>query len=779
MSKVVSKQEEKTFNPTSYDVSDWGSSYYQNPGNALYGTSSTSYARFTLRNTSYVAYYFFDVSNIPNNAELISVECKVKGYVSNSSYYPQIRLYSGDTAKGSATSITSTTSGGTIYTLNVGNWTLEELTEAKLAITVYRQSTQNSRYAYIYGADLIITYSYNDTVFEITSTLSTNKVSSINPAGVTEVSSGDNYELIINANSLDDVKIEDNGTDVTSQIIRHDVKTFVESYPASYTTGGNWSNGSNRMSECIGESAETTNTSASASNYATSGNTAYADYTFDFSDIPSNAEITSITVKCKGKRESNTTDSTHVAKIQLYSGDTVKGSAEEFSSTSVEVLELSNVGTWTRSELNDAKLRFTVAYYGGIIYGATWTVNYSVPDGNQYYWTYTLTNVNDDHLIVVSDSIIEIPDEDPTLNYYSLTISSINAITTPGRGTIRVEEGSNKQIVIEPSETQLTLITDNGVDITNQLVLHSGGSPTYTVNNIAAADYYFNLNSTTGYYVSNNDGVSTSAALARINFSLPVKCLVTIQYINYSEATYDYGIFGNIDSSLGTSYSVDSNAYKILSADSDNTSTPQTLTYEIEAGEHFIDVKYRKDQYTDDNYDNLQFKVLSVTELESNNYYTYDLTNITQDHSLIFIFGDVTYYFVNSSGTNAKLFPSGSLVYLPDDVYTLTIVPNDYSYNASIIDNNVDVSSSLERKEQVVTKDGITTTVVNYIYKINSVNQNHNLVINCFDSSNVFIKLNGEWITVNKIYKKVNDRWEEQPMTLDLNKVYKTKIPNS
>lgn len=779
MSKVISKQEAKTFNPVSYDVSEWGSSYYQNPGNATDGISSTSYARFTLRNTNYVAYYTFNVSNIPSGAELISVECKVKGYVSNSSYYPILQLYNGNTAKGSTTNITSTTSGGTVYDLNVGNWTLEELSDVKLAIKVSRGSTNQNRYAYIYGSDLIITYTYNAVVYEITSTLSTNKVNSISPAGVTELSYGDDYELIINAASIDEIKVEDNGVNVVALLVQHEVQTSNESYPVSYTTGGNWSSGSNRMSTCIGQSADTTTTSASASNYASNGSTAYADYTFDFSSIPSNAEITGITVKCKGKRESNTTDSTHVARVQLYSGDTVKGSSEEFSSTSVEVLELSDVGTWTRSELDDAKLRFTVAYYGGIIYGATWTVNYSVPGGNQYYWTYTLTNVNDDHLIVVSDSIIEIPDEDPTLNYYSLTISSINATTTPGRGTIRVEEGSNKQIIIEPSETQLTLITDNGVDITNQLVLHSGGNPTYTVSNIAAADYYFNLNSTTGYYVSNNDGVANSAALARINFNLPVRCLITIEYINYSESTYDYGIFGNVDSSLGTTYSVDSNAYKVLSTDSDNTSAPQTLTYEIEAGEHFIDVKYRKDQYTDDNYDNLQFKVLSVTELESNNYYTYDLTNITQDHSLIFIFGDVTYYFVSSSGTNAKLFPSGSLVYLPGDVYILTIVPNDYSYNASIIDNNVDVSSLLERKEQVVTKDGVTTTVVNYIYKINSVNQNHNLVINCFDSSNVFIKLNGEWITVNKIYKKVNDRWEEQPMTFDLNKVYKTKIPNS
>jgi hypothetical protein len=66
------------------------------------------------------------------------------------------------------------------------------------------------------------------------------------------------------------------------------------------------------------------------------------------------------------------------------------------------------------------------------------------------------------------------------------------------------------------------------------------------------------------------------------------------------------------------------------------------LNYEIDAGEHYIDVKYGKDQSSDSGNDSLQFK-LEIETLESNNNYTYTLNNISGSHSLIFVFGDVTY----------------------------------------------------------------------------------------------------------------------------------------
>ena len=144
---------------------------------------------------------------------------------------------------------------------------------------------------------------------------------------------------------------------------------------------------------------------------------------------------------------------------------------------------------------------------------------------------------------------------------------------------------------------------DNGVDITNQL---QGNIPsnTYTVAD-RSTTYGFDLNNN-GYYESNNQGQSNSAAVARVTFTLETPCLVTFSYINYAEATYDYGIFGQIDTALGTTYTADSGAYHTCNASSSNTSAVQTLTYEISAGTHYIDIKYRKDQMQDDNNDSLQ-----------------------------------------------------------------------------------------------------------------------------------------------------------------------------
>jgi len=136
----------------------------------------------------------------------------------------------------------------------------------------------------------------------------------------------------------------------------------------------------------------------------------------------------------------NSSQSQERAEFQAYSGSTAKGSLSEFTSTSNTTITLS-AGTWTRTELNNAAVHFTIGYYGGLIVGITWTVTYTVSATD--YYTYTLTNVNADHTLVLGPAgAFEPPEEDPTYTYYSITTSSLNATTDP-RGTIRVVEGSN------------------------------------------------------------------------------------------------------------------------------------------------------------------------------------------------------------------------------------------------------------------------------------------------------------------------------------------------
>ena len=794
MSQQININDSKTFVPSGYTgASNISVSTSTNPpSNAYSDHTSTTYAQLTTSSTSTVGYIYFtfQVSGIPANATITGVSCQAKIRINNTSRVTNTsaRLYANTTAKGSSQSFSSTSTSNVI-TINGGtSWSSSELSNMRLRIAGQKGSSNNSGYIYFYGATLTINYSIQGTQYDITATLSTDAVSSIDPAGLTQLIEGSSYELSIYADSIDDFKVEDNGTNVTTQLVEHTTAPSgtVSAVPGTMSTGFSAS-GCNfytsssttttaRLQDPIGHTAESP-ASQPYSNQWTyvkdGGNnsaTGWAIYDFDFSSIPEDATITSVSVKVYGAKEDTSTSSQSKSMIGLYSGNTRKSTEQEFTSSTPYIMTISSPGTWTRAELQNAKLRHTVAYYGGWTGGATWTVQYTV--ASTTYWTYSIPNVQADHVIVISDSIIEIPDEDPQYNYYPVTISSINASTTPGRGTTRVVEGTTETITIVPSDPLVTLITDNGVDITSQLVQHGGNIPDPTVATLSGASYGFTMNNQTGYYTSANKGVSRSAAVCRVSFDLPVRCLVTIQYINYAEATYDFGVFGNIDTALSTNYysasssgaTITDSSYKLAcNTSAYNSSSAKTLTYEIPAGQHYIDIKFSKDDASDSNNDTLQWKITSIEPLEPNNYYTYTISNINEAHSLIFIFGDVTYYTVTSSGTGCKLYPSGSVVQLPGDTYTLTVVPDDYGGTVTATDNNTSVTSSLERVEQEVTKDGVTYTVVNYIYKLTNIQGTHNITVTCSSqNSSLYIKINGGWVQARRVYVKTSGEWREQ-----------------
>lgn len=783
MSRPVNINETLTFNPTGYTGATNMS--LTNPTQGYHGSDWTSnYATINVSSTSagYV-YFTFTISDIPSNATITGVTCSVReranqnNRVSNAS----IQLYNNTTAKGSATT-TSLTTSPTVYNItNTGTWTVSELNNIRLRVNGGRSNSSYSGSIRFYGATLSITYSIQGTEYEITSTLATDAVDSIDPAGLTYVIGGEDYELNVYTDNLDDISVKDNDVDVTSQLVlthstgESSTETFI---PTSYDSANSSYDDIYEGTTTNGLTAHTDSNRICA--YVTQ--TAYAEakltYNFDCSSIPQNAIISSVTCIASAACYSNG-QYFDTRTLQLYSGNTAKGSATTITGTGNTRTEHNiNGGSWTRAELDNAKIvlyikrgnNTTQASFS--FWGATLSVTYSLPADD--YYVYTLSNVSADHTIIIANAIIEIPEEDPQYNYYPITISSINATTTPGRGTTRIVEGTNQTITIYPDDPQLTLATDNGTDITSQLVQHGGTIPDPTVATATGASYGFTLNSSTGYYVSQNTDVNKSAAVCRVSFDFNVRCLVTINYINYAEATYDFGVFGNIDTSLNTNYyeagsngaTISDTSYKLAcNTSSYNTSSVQTITYEIPSGQHYIDIKYSKDDATGENNDSLQWKIASIEPLENNNYYTYTLSNIQASHSLIFVFGNVSYFFVNSSGSGAKLYPNGSMVHLQGDTYRLTIVPDDYTYNVSVTDNNVNVSSQVQRKEEQVTKDGNTYTVVNFIYTLNNIQATHNIVVICTASESLHLKVNNSWVRVSKIYKKINNVWIE--VTLD------------
>ena len=356
---------------------------------------------------------------------------------------------------------------------------------------------------------------------------------------------------------------------------------------------------------------------SSASNmYNNTDNTTYATVTnsrtsttsyyiylrgFNFNDIPSTAIINSFTVKLKARESGVSTSSSY--KPYLANGtSTINGSCNAITTTATTLTftgisadweTIKNYGSNFGIQINCRRASKNTTSYM-YIYGAEIEVTYTLPV------------------------------------YHNISISGENVSPT---GTQSVLEGSS--LTVKAYYDTKPVVTDNGVDVTNQLVQMTDSRESYDIENITTS-YGFELNSN-NYYESNNQGHSNSAAVCRVDIHVPVSATVTFSVINYAESTYDFGLLSNIDKTLDTDSSADTtNVY--WSGKEHNSSSVQTVTYSnVTAGDHFIYVKYFKDQYTDDNNDSLQFKV-AITLNESfvpSTYWGYTLSNITTNHTIV------------------------------------------------------------------------------------------------------------------------------------------------
>lgn len=360
--------------------------------NGYTDTASTTYARFTVnQSTTGLVYYTFDASSIPAGATITSVTAKAKAKVSSTTRVTDTKcqLFVGTTAKGSNVTFASTQA--TTVNLSTGTgWTRSDLNNLRIKIGGTGSSSTSSRRIDFYGAEVTITYTV--TAYDITVTNSTSATVTADPSAV---EAGGSAAIL--ADTLTGITITDNGVDVTSQF-QQGQSGSASSVPQSYETGGSI-NGTNYQST-IGKGSDTANRTGNdyfSTSQGGSGST-WIDYLFDFSDIPSGATILSVSLTVKGHCES-TSESREISRVQAYSGSTAKGSYTDMTeSTSDRVYTLS-AGTWTREELQNARLKHTIGVYGGLVSGATWTVTYE-EDG----YVYTITNVSTNHSIVVSPS---------------------------------------------------------------------------------------------------------------------------------------------------------------------------------------------------------------------------------------------------------------------------------------------------------------------------------------------------------------------------------------
>lgn len=344
---------------------------------------------------------------------------------------------------------------------------------------------------------------------------------------------------------------------------------------------------------------------------------------FNFDDIPSGAIINSFTIKLKA-RESGVSTSTSYKPHLADGTTTINGSCDVITTTaathtftgiSADWDTIVGYGSTFGIRINCRRAsRNTTSYM--YIYGAEILVDYTIPVH---------------HNITINNST-------------SATVTATDS--NPLEGT---------DVEIRSSTISGITVTDNGTDVTSQFEYKTDNGR-YEVENVGS--YGFSINSN-GYYQSNNKGIDKSAAVCRVNLSLPTSATVTFTFINYAEEGYDFGVFGNIDTALNHNYypasgGISDTSYKLACNDSThNKSTEQTLTYSVSSGEHFIDVKYSKDDASASGNDTLQFKVSITLNGTAPSYYGYTITNVQGDHLIVVSEsgGDTNALFVKQNGS--------------------------------------------------------------------------------------------------------------------------------
>ena len=471
------------------------------------------------------------------------------------------------------------------------------------------------------------------------------------------------------------------------------------------------------------------NTSSASTTYATlnsSRNNRYnTTYSFDTSSVPQNATINSVRVY--GKAYVNGTGSTYLGSAATLSNGTLKSGYIVINTTTNNGGPfIVTGGTWSRSDISNLQLRLYHPTGGNNramrFYGADSVISYNV-NGTEY--EVTVNNQSSEVTTVPVDS----------------------AWTSQG--------GSQEIKFYGINDLEDISVKDNNRDITSSLVERQSGAESQ-VNSVQGASYGFAVSG--NGYCSTNKGQANSAAVCRLNMTADSQCTLNLYVINYAEGTYDYGIIGKLDTSLTTTTATTeaSNWYWAGSASTANTNSEQLVSITIPSGNHYVDIKFRKDTYTDENNDSLWFRY----EINGGGspHYSYTISNISADHTITIEDVGGTFYNVNASSTytGATVSPStqsiregrnatvnidvdhayeivvkdnGSIVQIPEpqDSATHDFIPSSFVQSASSYSNVSNTGNGL-------TNSGSNTTC---IATANTTNGSTSKLVYAFDCSSI------------------------------------------
>ena len=429
-----------------------GASYFEGlVGNSHTSTETTS--NYYSGGSGTIAVFTYDVSftDIPNNATITNLYMLVNGHAestSNSSEYMCVQLISGNTELSDELNFKSVGTSNSTQTVTANvTPTAAQLENLKVqcrlgyyggainGATVYLEYEVSGVY-YTYSTTIsgdmnIVVTIGNVTTYTVNASSEVSRVT-VTPATQTQAEGG-TAQVRFDTNTLYNIIVKDNNVDVTSQLVSHssssssDTNTYI---PSTFdSTNSSYDSVYSTNVPENGLTAHNSSTRCCVYANTANGSESYLYYDFDCSDIPSNAVITSVSCQVGAScYSSGSYFSTHT--LQLCTGTTEKGTAVTTTGNgSTSAVQTVDGGTsWTRAELDDIKIRFKIVRSqtgeaSFSFFGATLTVEYTVPAAT--YWTYTLSNLQTDHVVVVvsaggSEAIIYIKNNGVWTEYYEV-----------------------------------------------------------------------------------------------------------------------------------------------------------------------------------------------------------------------------------------------------------------------------------------------------------------------------------------------------------------------
>ena len=476
---------------------------------------------------------------------------------------------------------------------------------------------------------------------------------------------------------------------------------------------------------------ETSTTWATFRGTTTLGDDIYVKWGFDLSHIPATAVIDSVSVTAKVYAYVGKDSYLDSAGIELCSGSYssgVKGSSATVSKRStIETLTISSSdsGVWTRAELDDLWLVTFLNTTGS----GTMTYN---PQYRMYGATLTVTYHTDVN--------------------YTITTTTTQCSTDPS-GSVEVSQGSYTTVNIYPN-TGYTInkIYNNGTDVTDDIVQKIDYPQFYTIENDTTSIYSFYNDGE--YYIATNSTIITgdSFALSTISMELPLSAnYVNVYYINdVSDTSNEFALISNMDESLDSSSSTDSNYYMKTSTIS--SSETKVSFSDVSSGSHQFDIKYIKNSTVSGVNAVFKFRIEIIlsASYSADIYYQYVVENIQNDVTLNCICRTNPSYTINiGASPGGTVSPSTSVTIENGNPFLLKVYPSTNYELAHVLVN----SSVVE----------VDDAGDHYQYEIPIVQNDYN-VYTTFTSgdSKFYVNDDGEWVQVVQAYEKVNGVWVEK-----------------